>query len=330
MTKPGKNPATDRYTGFAEVVVSVSHFARVEGLVRAGGWEVLHAGPGAAGLDRAWGLKPGVNVAEQLLHVPAMPYGYLRFVQVTGAAQQPIRPLDAKPWEPGGLWLLYSRARDNAALSAALGAVGWPTVRGVHGFEFGGLAVREVHQHGPDGTVLSIIEQRQPPLAVPVPKLTHVFNAAILVRDFAAARAFFVDALGFRPWMELDWDGDNPGLGLLAEPAEFRGIRRVRTAIVHPAGENLGSVELIGWEGTPTGAGRIRDFADRGRPPNLGAMALRFGVARLDEHLARLRSRGVLPARAVTELELAPYGRVRLAPVVSPDGVWLEFFEVTG
>jgi hypothetical protein len=32
----------------------------------------------------------------------------------------------------------------------------------------------------------------------------------------------------------------------------------------------------------------------------------------------------------VTELELAPYGRVRLAPVVSPDGVWLEFFEVAG
>jgi hypothetical protein len=30
----------------------------------------------------------------------------------------------------------------------------------------------------------------------------------------------------------------------------------------------------------------------------------------------------------VTELILEPYGRVRLAAVRSPDGVWLEFFEV--
>jgi catechol 2,3-dioxygenase-like lactoylglutathione lyase family enzyme len=253
------DPHRDGYTGWTEVVVSVRDFDQVPALIRAGGFELLHEGTPGPELGRAWQLPAGATAREQLLHVPTMAYGYLRFVQVTGAAQQPIRPLDAKPWEPGGLWLLYSRARDNAALSAALSAAGWPTVRGVHGFEFGGLEVREVHQHGPDGSVLSIIEQRQPPLDVPVPKLTHVFNAAIVVRDFAVARAFFVDGLGFRPWMELDWDGDNPGLALLADPAEFRGIRRVRTAIVHPAGENLGSVELIGWEGTPTGAGRLRD-----------------------------------------------------------------------
>jgi catechol 2,3-dioxygenase-like lactoylglutathione lyase family enzyme len=324
MEANGSNPARDGYTGFAEVVVSVSHFGRVAGLVQAGGWELLHAGPGAPELRTAWGLKPHAQIQDQLVHVPSMPYGYLRFTHIGNVTQEPIRPLDARPWETGGLWLLYTRSADDTALSRALGDAGWPTVRGVHGFDFGELAVNEVHHHGPDGMVLSIIEQLKPPLAIPAPKLTHVFNAAIIVRDFDGARRFFIDQLGFRPWMEVEWSGDNPGLTLLADLAAFRGVKTVRTVIVHPQGENLGSVELIGWEGAQPG----RDFAERARPPNLGAMALRFGVQDLAAHLQCLRGHGIFPARPVTELTLEPYGRVRLAPVRSPDGVWLEFFEV--
>ena len=326
MAATGKNPVKDGYTGFAEVVVSVSHFGKAAGLAQAGGWELLHSGPGSAGLHKAWGLKPAARIDEQLLHVPGMPYGYLRFARIADVPQQPIRPLDAKPWETGGLWLLYTRSTDDAALSRALDDAGWPSLRGVHGFDFGELAVNEVHHHGPDGMVLSIIEQLKPPLAIPARKLSHVFNAAIIVRDFARAREFFVDKLGFRPWMEVEWDGDNPGLTLLADLAAFRGVKTVSTVIVHPQGENLGSIELIGWDGAPAG----RDFADRARPPNLGSMSLRFGVADLDAHLARLRGHGIEPARPVTELTLEPYGRVRLAPIVSPDGVWLEFFTVLG
>jgi len=324
MAAHDRNPVGDGYTGFAEVVVSVSHFGKVPGLRAAGGWEQLHAGPGAAGLHKAWGLKPHAAIDEELLHVPGMPFGYLRFTRITNVPQEPIRPLDARPWEPGGLWLLYTRSTDDAGLCAALAAAGWPTVRGVHGFDFGELAVNEVHHRGPDGMVLSVIEQLKPPLAIPAPKLTHVFNAAIIVRDFARARRFFVDQLGFQPWMEVEWNGDNPGLTLLADLADFRGVQTVRTVIVHPDGENRGSVELIGWEGAPP----ARDFAERARPPNLGSLALRFGVKDLAAHLDRLRGHGIPPARPVTELVLEPYGRVRLAPVRSPDGVWLEFFEV--
>ena len=324
MKTQRKSPVRDGYLGFTEVVVSVSHFGKAAGLAQAGGWELLHSGPGAPELHRAWGLKPEARIDEQLLHVPSMPYGYLRFTRISDAPQQPVRPLDARPWDTGGLWLLYTRSTNDAALSQALANAGWPTVRGVHGFDFGELAVNEVHQHGPDGMVLSIIEQLKPPLAVPAPLLTHVFNAAIIVRDFDKAREFFVDKLGFRPWMEVEWAGDNPGLTLLADLEAFKGVKTIKTVIVHPEGENLGSVELIGWDGAQSG----RDFADRAQPPNLGALALRFGVANLALHLDRLRGHGISPVRPVTELTLEPYGRVRLAPIRSPDGVWIEFFEV--
>lgn len=318
------NPWRDGHTGFCEVVVSVSHPGKAAGLARGGELAVLHQGRAAPELHRAWGLKPHATVEETVLHAPAMAYGYLRFTQVSGLPQQPVRPLDARPWDTGGLWLIYTRSTDDEARSRALASAGWPTLRGVHAFDFGELAVKEVHHHGPDGLVLSVIEQIKPPLALPVTGLTHAFNAAILVRDFARARHFFVDVLGFKPWMEVVWDADNPGLTLLSDLADFRGFRSVRTLIVHPEGTNEGSVELIAFEGGELG----RDFADRGRPPNLGALALRFAVPDLAAHLARLAAHGVAPARPVTELTLAPYGLVRLAPVVSPDGVWLEFFEV--
>jgi hypothetical protein len=50
MTPQRKSPVRDGYTGFAEVVVSVSHFGKVPGLMQAGGWKLLHAGPGAPDL----------------------------------------------------------------------------------------------------------------------------------------------------------------------------------------------------------------------------------------------------------------------------------------
>ena len=124
MTTQRSSPVRDGYSGFAAVVVSVSHFGRVPGLVEAGGWEPLHAGPGAPELHRAWGLKPEARIDEQLLHVPSMPYGYLRFTRISNVPQQPVRPLNARPWETGGLWLLYTRSADDAALSRALGNAG--------------------------------------------------------------------------------------------------------------------------------------------------------------------------------------------------------------
>ena len=260
MAANGNNPARDGYTGFAEVVVSVSHFGKVAGLVTGRGLGAAPCRPGRPGAARAWGLKPGARIEEQLLHVPSMPYGYLRFTRISDVPQQPIRPLDARPWETGGLWLLYTRSTDDAALSRALGDAGWPTVRGVHGFDFGELAVNEVHQHGPDGMVLSIIEQLKPAAratrAEAHPRLQCRHHRPRLRQGPGLLRR---RSSASSPGWRSSGTGDNPGLTLLADLAAFRGVKAIRTVIVHPQGENLGSVELIGWDGAQPG----RDFSER-------------------------------------------------------------------
>ena len=57
MTALRKSPIRDGYAGFAEVVVSVSHFGKVAGLKQAVGRERLHAGPGAPGVHPVAGRR---------------------------------------------------------------------------------------------------------------------------------------------------------------------------------------------------------------------------------------------------------------------------------
>ena len=95
-----------------------------------------------------------------------------------------------------------------------------------------------------------------------------------------------------------------------------------RITIVHPEGTNEGSIELLQFDGL-SGA----DFAARARPPNLGILMLRFPVSDLTAFVQHMHSENIELAMPVTELELAPYGRVRMIAVRGPGGVWLEFFE---
>jgi hypothetical protein len=70
-----------------------------------------------------------------------------------------------------------------------------------------------------------------------------------------------------------------------------------------------------------------RDLAARAQAPNLGILALRFPVSRLDDLQRRLRKAAWPIAVGPAMLHIEPYGRVRMLAVRAPDGAWLEFFE---
>jgi hypothetical protein len=83
-----------------------------------------------------------------------------------------------------------------------------------------------------------------------------------------------------------------------------------------------GSIEIFKFDGV-TG----KDFADRAHPPNLGVLSYRIHVPDLTAYAGTIASRGVEPRVPLTELTVAPYGKVRQMVVVAPSGAWLEFFE---
>jgi catechol 2,3-dioxygenase-like lactoylglutathione lyase family enzyme len=143
------------------------------------------------------------------------------------------------------------------------------------------------------------------------------------VRDIARARKFYEQTLGFEVAGSGDFVNARREPNNFGMPANVVATQPIPFAILGPRRDGPTQVELVelrGMEG--------RDLSARALPPNLGLLALRFPVSELARIEQRLAAAGWPLERAPTVARLTPYGRVRLLAVRSPDGVWLEFFEV--
>ena len=310
--------------GYQEAVFSVAdadHYA--EFFEQVAGWQILHEGKVEPELLAGWGLPAAATASEIVIANPGTSRGYVRLVQFEGVQQQQIRS-SAQTWDTGGFYDVNSRVLDMAQKFAELQARGWQAYSDPVQFAFGPFEVREWLARGPDGIVLALIERIRPPLEgwPQLQQMSRLFNATQIVPDLDAARHFYIDQLGFKVY--LDHSGPSPAAGpnVLGMPYNLAAEIPRRITIVHPEGTNEGSIELLQFDGL-SGA----DFAARARPPNLGILMLRFPVSDLTAFVQHMHSENIELARPVTELELAPYGRVRMIAARGPGGVWLEFFE---
>ena len=143
------------------------------------------------------------------------------------------------------------------------------------------------------------------------------------MRDFRASFDFYVEDLGFSVYLEHEGASPEAGPNILGLPHNLTAKIPRKVAILSPHGPNLGSVELLSFEGA-TGA----DFSATAVPPNRGILMLRFPVADMDALLHRFQDRGIQPVAGPASLELQPYGRLRAVAVRAPEGAWLEFLEL--
>lgn len=90
---------------------------------------------------------------------------------------------------------------------------------------------------------------------------------------------------------------------------------------MHALPDVYGMVKLVQWE-----VFSGRDFTDRAVPPNRGHRALRWPVDDLDGVLERTNHAQGKRVEAHV-VDLAPFGRVRLAGVSTPDGALMELLE---
>lgn len=315
------------WQGWVEIVVGVQDPVSAALPLESGaGWERLVDGYADAGLSDAWRLPGNARVRERLVHVPQTYGGLVRFVSFEDLSPQRVRSADANPWDTGGLWLFNIRTRDADRSSARLVDAGYDSPRGVHKFEFEFLTVKECIHTGPDGMRVSMIEQVLPPIEPPEAYIetSRAFNTTIVCKDFSRTRAFFVEQLGFEPWIETIWKKDNVGLNLVAPRETFSEIDSMEVAIVHPQGGNLGSIELLGYQGEF----EATDFACDAHPPALGNLMLRFYTENIDQKLSELEQNEVSILTGPNRYHLDPYGDIRSLIISTPDGVWLEYFEV--
>lgn len=312
--------------GFEEAVGLVADCdASARRLCVATGYAVRHRGPAPAGALALLGLPSKTHAREVLLAHPDAVRGAIRLISLAGDPAPPMRD-GGQAWDTGGIFDVNMRALEGIeALHAAFTGAGFVSPAPVVAWDFGPLAVREVVERDADGLCIALMERVHPPLAgyegIGGPA-SWVFNSTQVVADFDAARAFFVDGLGWTPVQEVsDRAGHGDGANCMGFPRGLAAQIDMRIGIYHPQGRMEGSVEIIAF------ACGGYDFSDSA-PPGRGWAALRLPVGDLDAMARRLGAAECVLSEVV-EFDWAPHGPVRAMCAKTLWGARFEFLERT-
>lgn len=311
--------------GFQEVVFSVSDLKWAkEFYQKATGWQIIYEGIANTQQTSYWQLPEATKIEEVVINNPNDNQGFLRLVKFNNVPQKQIRS-SGRPWDSGGIFDINLRAKDLQASFIEFQEEGWNGFSDPIRYQFGKFDVSEVVMQGNDGIAIAMMQRHAPTLkGYPnLRKLSHVFNSTHISKDVDLAVDFFVNKLGFKIYMQTKGMDRKAGRNVLGIPQNVNDDIELPVYIVHPEGINFGSVEFIQMKGLDG-----ENFADLAVPPNLGILMLRFPVSNATAYAQQLMDKGVQLHLPITEMEIAPYGKVKIFVLRSPDGVWLEFMEI--
>jgi hypothetical protein len=309
--------------GFSEVCVSVAELTPVESaLVEVCGYSASRVP--AIEPARFPGAPAGcLEIEQSVLTAEGDSRGHIRLIRFRGCSGVPMRG-GARSWDTGGLFDIGCFVRNVDDTWQALLARGWQATGVPVAYEWGGFSVRHALVTGPGGILLSLMQPKTLPLAsFPAYKhLSRAFNCAQVVRDYGVALDFFRRVLGWQVMLDTEVTGvAEPGREVLGLPMPWAlGVLR-RIGIVHPQGQNDGSMEIVAFEGV-----QGRDCAPLCVAPNLGMLSTRFHVRGLADFRAAVLGRGG-QATAIAPLSMAPFGDALAFSIASPDGAQFDFYE---
>lgn len=306
--------------GFAEAIAIVRDAEESAArLCAATGYAARGKGPAPAAALALLGLSAERTATQVLLGHPGAERGAIRLLQLDGPPAPRLRD-GAQAWDSGGIFDVNMRALPSIAdLHARFAVNGFSARSPITDWDFGPLAVREVVEDDSDGLCIALMERVRPPLAGYEGlsgAASWVFNSTQIVRDFDAARRFYVEVLGWSAVQETEsMAAQESGANCMGLPVGIARTLPMRIGIYHPHGRMEGSVEIIAF-GCET-----LDFS-AGTPPQRGWVSLRFPVSDLDPVLARFGAGSGVQVIGPVDLDGG-----RAAAVVTPWGARLEFVE---
>lgn len=308
--------------GFHEVVSIVrSAASSARRLADSFGYEIIHQGTPDPAALASLGIPHGWAGEEVLVGDPAQQRGFMRLISFAGHETAQMRP-GGSCWDTGGIFDINIRAlHDIEGVGARMNKNGFVAYTPVTRWQFGPLDVKEHVFNDSDGIGIAIMERMAPPLEgheTVVNQCSYIFNSTQSVPDFAAARAFYVDVLGWKPIQETEWTHED-GNNCIGLPPSVASTCPIKVGIYQSNGLNDGSVEII--ELAVDGL----DMS-RGRPPERGIACLRFPVSDAQAFLDKSAAAGC-EIVDLTEAEIAPYGKLRIGGVITPWGARLDVFE---
>jgi len=315
---------TPNVGGWQEVIFSVRDLrSTADFYCEAGGWTASEIQELSEKQLKFWQLDNSAKGEELILSNPGDEMGYIRLVSFKNVKQRHIRS-SSQSWDTGGIYDIDVRATDLENSFTKFQAAGWSAYNDPLEYDFGKFHITEALMRGPEDIVVAIIQRHKPKLeGYPnLRKLSHPFNSSQIVKDMDLAKDFYLKKLGFKIYMEHNVHGSDRGVNLFGVPHNIYNTIERNICILNPVGDNFGSIELVQLVGIDG-----NDFSEYAIPPNLGILALRFPVKNLPLYESQLRAKGVEILQS-GKMNIHPYGNCYTIAIQSPEGAWLEFFEV--
>ena len=311
--------------GFQEAVFSVTDLEKMVSLFqRICGWEIISRNHENQALNQLWHLNDHVEIEQVLMHNKGDHEGFLRIVKFKNVKQQQIRS-GAHAWDSGGIFDINIRTPDMDAFYEAFQKEGWNAYADPLRYTFNIYDVSEVLLKGPHGITIAAMQRFAPPLtAFPhMKKTSRIFNSSIICRDMDESKNFYINQLEFNLFFQTAGNTRNGTQNVLGFPQNVNKDITVPIDIVRPDKDNYGSIEYLAPQEF-----KGKDCSALAHPPNLGILMLRFPVRNAEAYAKKIVKNGAVLTSPLQEMDLHPYGRVKIFAVRSPEGAWLEFIEL--
>ncbi|NRB52685.1 MAG: VOC family protein [Saprospiraceae bacterium] len=309
--------------GIQEVVCSTGGLDKARTLFeRYGGWNVVDAGAVPKEILAFWDLEARGTAEAVLLQSNHHSTGQLRLVQFSGVEQQYIRS-SQQPWDTGGIMDINLRVHEVPTTFAHLRELGWHGLSDPLLQTMGPFTLYDVLMRGPDDTIVAFTHRLEPPmeLSAPIAFPSHIYNSSIIVKNLAEALDFYQDKLGCHLLNSYQVKKDSPQENMFGLPFNFVTEVVTHAHILSFDGTRDTIFQIVLFEGVEG-----KDFASVSRPPNRGWLLYRVKVDGVEAYHDHLQNKGVGIHRTLQSIELSPYGKRKIFAVLSPNGVWWEFF----
>ncbi|APG61640.1 hypothetical protein LPB140_00945 [Sphingorhabdus lutea] len=310
-------------SGFQEIILTTRNpQIWIKFLTTQAGWELKSTAKMGDELN-LWELPNSAKGTAYLLSNKGEDKGYIRLVHLDKVRQEQIRS-DDRPWDIGGIFDMNMRVKNLYALREKMIADGWIGESPPIQYVFGPFEVIEWIARGPDGVRIAMIERIKPNLEgwPNLVKMSRVFNSTSIVKDMDKSRQFYENILCMKPYLLSNKPSDSEGPNVLGLPHNMATKISRNVAILHPQGTNDGSIELLQFEGAEGS-----DFSKQAKPYNFGLSAYRFAVDDIAVSHNFLMQNYMVTSQIIN-INIAPYGRVRIFGFFTPDGIWIELFEI--
>lgn len=310
-----------------EAVVSVSDLDRsAEFFTSIGGYEQKWRGQVSAEELDFWGLKPNVSAEALLLGPKGQSSGLVRLIRFDNAGLKvPTRP-GSRAWDTGCYFSLMVRMKDMESIYHDAIKLGWWTETPISYLEFGTSKLNIMIFTGPDGVQIQGYERLSPALPDTIPdfeRMNRPFNIMQMVRSREVSYDFFTKQLGFSTFYNGPaYYSKKPEYMPLGIPKNLTTSVGYKAGIVSPVPGEFGRMEMIEIMELDG-----RDYSQQCNAPNLGILAVRFAVNDIDEVKQQLTQRAVNHSAILNNVPVAPYGKLNMLSIKTPDGANIHFYE---